>query len=94
MLSKFMPLIPAETNRYSNAFNPLRYMSERQIEMMIDASNSGRISQIELLYALVESNDLTLAMCISRRESALPDWTIKRRDTRRYRSYDEKLAQE
>ena len=93
-MANFMPLIPADTSQYKNVWNPLHYISEKQIEMMIDASRSGRISQIELLYALVEESDLTLAMCISRRESALPDWTIKRRDTRRYRSYDEKLAQE
>lgn len=92
-MSKFIP-IKAEETQYPNTWNPLRFLTERQIEMMLDNARSGRISQLQALYALVEQNCLTLAMCISRRESALPDWTIKRRDTRRYRSYDEKLAQE
>ena len=62
--------------------------------MFIDNARSGRISQLQLLYSLVESSNLTLAMCVQRRESALPDWTIKLRETRRYRSYDQKLAEE
>lgn len=91
--NKFVPLVPEE-NDYRNIFNPLHYLTTQQVEMMLDAARSGRISQIQLLYELVEESDLTLAMCLTRRQSALPDWTIKRRDTRRYRSYDEKLAQE
>lgn len=90
---KFIPL-KTEEPEYSNTYNPLRFLTSRQIEMMLDAARSGRISQLQLLYSLVEASDLTLAMCINRRQSALPDWTIKRRDTRRYRSFDEKLAQE
>ena len=92
-MAKFIPIKTEET-QYPNVWNPLRFLTERQVEMMLDNARSGRISQLQALYALVEQNCLTLAMCISRRESALPDWTIKRRDTRRYRSYDEKLAQE
>ena len=92
-ISKFVPLT-TDTSEYRNIWNPLHYITAQQIEMIIDASRSGRISQIQLLFSLVESSDLTLAMCVSRRESAIPDWTIKRRDTRRYRSFDEKLAQE
>ena len=91
--NKFVPL-KTDTSEYGNIYNPLHYITSQQIEMIIDASRSGRISQIQLLYSLVEESDLTLAMCLTRRESALPDWTIKRRDTRRYRSFDEKLAQE
>ena len=90
---KFIPLKTAEPE-YPNTYNPLRFLTSRQIEMMLDAARSGRISQLQLLYSLVEANDLTLAMCITRRQSALPDWTVKRRDTRRYSSFDEKLAQE
>ena len=92
--TKFIPLkVNEEDSGYKNIWNPLRFLTEQQIVMMLDSARSGRISQIQLLYSLVESTDLTLAMCITRRASALPDWTIKRRDTRRYRSYDEKLAQ-
>ena len=90
---KLVPLT-ADDGAYRNTWNPLRYLTEQQIEMMLDAARSGRISQLQVLYDLVEASDLTLAMCINRRQSALPDWTVKRRDTRRYRSYDEKLAQE
>lgn len=90
---RFIPL-EADENTYQNIWNPLRYISEQQVGMMLDSARSGRISQLQLLFNLVEQSDLTLAMCISRRSSALPDWTIKRRDTRRYRSYDEKLAEE
>ena len=94
-MSKFVPLtLNQQETEYKSVYNPLHFLTSKQIEMIIDASRSGRISQIQLLYSLVESSDLTLAMCITRRNSALPDWTIKRRDTRRYRSYDEKLAQE
>lgn len=93
--SKFVPLkIEDNDSTYRNIWNPLRYMTEEMVAMMIDSARSGRISQIQIVYSLVESSDLTLSMCMDRRESALPDWTIKRRDTRRYRSYDEKLAQE
>ena len=90
---KFVPLKVAEPE-YVNTNNPLRYLSVHQISMMLDSARSGRISQLQLLYALVEQCQLTLSMCITRRQSALPDWAIKRRDTRRYRSFDEKLAQE
>lgn len=90
---RFIPL-EADENTYQNIWNPLRYISEQQVGMMLDSARSGRISQLQLLFNLVEQSDLTLAMCITRRSSALPDWTIKRRDTRRYRSYDEKLAEE
>lgn len=92
-MTKFIPLTTNESG-YRNVWNPLRYISEQQVGLMIDSARSGRISQLQLLYCLVEQSDLTLAMCLTRRASALPDWTIKRRDTRRYRSYDEKLAQE
>lgn len=94
-MSKFIPLtLNQQTTEYKNIWNPLHWMTNQQIEMIIDASRSGRISQIQLLYALVEESDLTLAMCMTRRTSALPDWTIKRRDVRRYRSFDERLARE
>lgn len=90
---RFIPL-KTDDNSYVNVYNPLRFLSEQQIYMMIDNARSGRISQLQLLYSLVESSSLTLAMCIQRRESALPDWTIKRRDTRRFQSFDERLARE
>lgn len=94
-MSKFVPLtLNQQQTEYRNIWNPLHWITAKQIEMLIDAARSGRISQIQILYSLVEESDLTLAMCINRRTSALPDWTIKRRDTRRYRSYDEKLAEE
>ena len=92
-MSKFIPLTANEP-AYPNTWNPLRFLSEKQLEMFIDNARSGRISQLQLLYSLVESQNLTLAMCVQRRESALPDWTIKLRETRRYRSFDQKLAEE
>lgn len=91
---RFVPLTTDDSDGYVNTYNPLRFLTTQQIDMILDASRSGRISQLQLLFSLCEESDLTLAMCINRRESALPDWTIKRRDTRRYRSYDGKLAQE
>ena len=93
MAEKFIPLKSQEPD-YPNTWNPLRFLSEKQLEMFIDAARSGRISQLQILYSLVEAQNLTLAMCIQRRESALPDWTIKLRETRRYRSFDQKLADE
>lgn len=90
---KFVPLKVAEPE-YVNTNNPLRFLTVQQISMMLDSARSGRISQLQLLYSLVEQCQLTLSMCITRRQSALPDWAIKRRDTRHYRSFDEKLAQE
>ena len=92
-MAKFVPLTTQEP-AYPNTWNPLRFITEKQLEMFIDNARSGRISQLQLLYSLVESSNLTLAMCVQRRESALPDWTIKLRETRRYRSYDQKLAEE
>lgn len=92
-MAKFIPL-KTEESEYRNIWNPLTYMTEQQVRMILDSARSGRISQLQLLYSLVEESDLTLAMCITRRASALPDWTIKKRDTRRFRSYDEKLAEE
>lgn len=92
-MAKFIPL-KTEESEYRNIWNPLTYMTEQQVRMILDSARSGRISQLQLLYSLVEESDLTLAMCITRRASALPDWTIKKRDTRRFRNYDEKLAEE
>ena len=91
-MKSFVPLKTEESD-YRNVWNPLRYISEQQIDMMLDSARSGRISQLQILYSLVESDDLTLAMCINRRQSALPDWTIKMRDTRRHRNFDQKLAE-
>lgn len=93
-MKKFIPLTLEDDNSYVNCWNPLRYLTSNQIAQIIDSARSGRISQIQLLYSLVENSDLTLAMCVTRRNSALPDWTIKKRDTRRYRGYDEKLAED
>lgn len=93
MAEKFIPLKSQEPD-YPNTYNPLRFLSEQQICMMIDNARSGRISQLQLLYSILEGACLTLAMCIQRRESALPDWTIRLRETRRYRSFDQKLADE
>ena len=90
---RLTPLAP-DDNQAVSAWNPLRYLTAEQVAMMLDAARSGRISQLQVMYSWVEADDLTLAMCINRRSSALPDWTIKRRDTRRYRSYDEHLAGE
>lgn len=90
---RFIPL-KTDDNSYVNIWNPLRVMTIQQVEMMLDAARSGRISQLQLLYSILEAHSLTLAMCISRRNSALPDWVIKRRDVRRYANFDEKLAEE
>lgn len=90
---RFIPLTTDNPN-YKNVYNPLRILTEQQICMMIDNARSGRISQLQLLYSILEGACLTLAMCIQRRESALPDWTIKLRETRRYHSFDQKLADE
>lgn len=91
--AKFVPLKAEETS-YQNIWNPLSYMTEEMVRMTIDGARSGRISQIQLLFSLVEQSDSVLSMCLTRRDSAFPDWTIKRRDTRKYRGFDEKLADE
>lgn len=92
-MAKFIPLT-IEDNKYTNTWNPLRTISEKQIEQIIDSARSGRISQLQLLFSLVEQSDLTLGMCITRRSASLPDWTIKKRDLKKYRNFDLKLAEE
>lgn len=75
-------------------YNPLRFLKLSDIENIIDQSRTGNISQLQVLYELVEQSSLTLGMCISRRKAALPDWTIRRKDLKRFRDYDEDLATE
>ena len=87
--SKFLPLNTSDNDSY--VFNNLRYLTISDIENIIDSSRSGRISRLQLLFDLVEQSSLTLALCISRRTSALPDWVIKPRKIRGNASIDNDL---
>ena len=94
-IRNFQPIdLKAEDNGFSKIWNPLRFLTEEQVAVMIDAARGGRISQLQVLYRFVEASDLTTSMVLQRREAALPDWTIRRRETRKFRSFDEKLADE
>lgn len=93
-MAKFIPLEVDNDIPYKNIFNPLHNITEQQAEQMIDSARSGQISQIQLLYSLVEESSLILNMNIQRRTAALPDWTIRKRNAKKYRKFDETLANE
>ena len=90
-----MAFLPLKTEDQINlTYNPLRFLTLDDIEGIIDQSRNGNISRLQVLYELVEQSSLTLGMCISRRKAALPDWTIRRKDLKRFKDFDENLAQE
>lgn len=90
-MDTFIPLTDPKT---PNIYNPLHFLTSRAIEEIIDCSRNGSISRLQLLFDLVEQSSLTLAMCITRRSSALPDWTIKPRKARKNQKIDKVLQEE
>lgn len=96
-----MKFIPLETNENANPlrgiWNPLRFLTIPQAEMLLDNYRTGRISNIQLVFDIVEDTNLTLQMCIERRLAAVRnnDWTIKNRDAKRVgRKFDAVLQKE
>lgn len=96
-MAKFIPLETSETiNPLNGMWNPLRFLSIPMAEQLLDNYRTGRMSNIQLLFEIVEDTNLTLQMCIERRLGAIRnnDWTIKNRDAKRIgRNYDAGLQQ-
>lgn len=95
-MAKFIPLeIDEKSNPLNGIWNPIRFLTIPQAEMLLDNYRTGRISNIQLVFDVVERTNLTLQMCIERREAAIKnnDWTIKNRDSKKVK-VDEALQQE
>lgn len=61
-------------------WNPLRFLTIADIQNIMDLATRGSIARLQYLYSLVEQSNLTLGMCIEKREAARGDWLIKRRE--------------
>lgn len=62
-------------------WNPLRFLTIADIQNIMDLASRGSIARLQYLYSLVEQSNLTLGMCIEKREAARGDWMIKRRES-------------
>lgn len=76
--------------------NPLRGMTAQRAQALFDAARAGDTIHLQWLYNEIESVDPTLLVCAERRSGAMvtPDWTIRKRNPRRVRGWDEGLAEE
>lgn len=76
-------------------WNPLRFLTIADIQNIMDLATRGSIARLQYLYSLVEQSNLTLGMCIEKREAARGDWLIKRRENIRGQEViDDSLANE
>lgn len=79
-------------------WNPLRFLTIADIQNIMDLATRGSIARLQYLYSLVEQSNLTLGMCIEKREAARGDWLIKRREnirnSRGQEVIDDNLAEE
>lgn len=64
------------------SFNPLRGLSSKDVENILDFSESGCISRLEILFRMLEKSSIDVATIKNRREAALVgcDWEIRKRD--------------
>lgn len=97
----FVPVqskLDEQTARMLEATNPLRGLSAKDIENILDYALGGSISRLQLIYERLEASCLDIAAVLMRRESALVgcDWEIRQRSTRHYnqRNFDQVLADE
>jgi phage gp29-like protein len=88
--------IDEETNRLFLAFNPLRGMSAKDVENILDFSLTGCISRLELIYERLEQASVDVATIKTRREAALIgcDWEIRKRENATKSKELDKLADE
>ena len=78
------------------SMNPLRGLNSRDVEQILDFSNNGCISRLELIYRMLEKSNIDVATIIKRRQSALIgcDWEIRKRDNASQNAENEALADE
>ncbi len=64
------------------SMNPLRGLKSKDVEQIIDISRNGCISRLELIYRILEQQDINVATSLKRRTAALIgcDWEIRKRD--------------
>lgn len=92
---KRTPLQQAQVS-WMETFNPLRHLTLQQAQMIFDAARRGCDARLQWIYQNIEEVDPTLMICAERRASALVDldWTTRTKPARRFKDYDEKLAEE
>lgn len=71
-----------DTYRMLLSFNPLRGLNSKDVEQILDFSQNGCISRLELIYRMLEQSDVNVATIIKRRQAALIgcDWEIRKRE--------------
>lgn len=90
--STFIPISFDSNNlKMLLSFNPLRGLNARDVEQILDFSNNGCISRLELIYRMLEKSNIDVATIIARRRAALVgcDWEIRKRENA---SKDETLS--
>ena len=64
------------------SFNPLRGLTSKDVENILDFSETGCISRLEAIYRELEKSSIDISTIIARRKAALIgcDWEIRKRD--------------
>ena len=64
------------------SFNPLRGLSAKDVENILDFAETGCISRLELIYRMLEKSSIDVSTIITRRQAALIgcDWEIRKRE--------------
>jgi len=86
----------SEQMRMLLSFNPLRNLNARAVDQILDFSENGCISRLQLIYRMLEKHDINVGIINSRRRSAIIgcDWEIRKRDNASKTPELERLADE
>ena len=78
------------------SFNPLRGLNAKDVENILDFSETGCISRLELIFRMLEKSSIDVSTILTRRQAALIgcDWEIRKRENATQNAAMDKLADE
>ena len=78
------------------SFNPLRGLNAKDVENILDFSETGCISRLELIFRMLEKSSIDVSTILMRRQAALIgcDWEIRKRENATQNAEMDKLADE
>ena len=78
------------------SFNPLRGLNAKDVENILDFSETGCISRLELIFRMLEKSSIDVSTILTRRQAALIgcDWEIRKRENATQNAEMDKLADE
>lgn len=85
-----------ENIRLMLSFNPLRGLNAKDVENILDFSETGCISRLELIFRMLEKSSIDVSTILTRRQAALIgcDWEIRKRENATQNAAMDKLADE